>query len=62
MGRQFKAKSTEDRKVKPTRRVPAPELNRDNIKPRATGWTACPACRSESPSAMATCAHVADWV
>lgn len=56
----MKAKTT-DQKIKPVRRVPAPEVNRDNIKPLGTGWTSCPACRSAGPAAMTVCGHVAEW-
>jgi hypothetical protein len=58
--RQLKAKSTAE-KNKPVRRVPAPELNRDNIKAPGTGWKSCRPCRTAGPVAMATCGHVADW-
>jgi hypothetical protein len=56
----MKPKSAKE-KIKPVRRVPAPELNRDNIKARGYGWTSCRPCRDAGPTAMSTCAHVADW-
>jgi hypothetical protein len=59
--RQLKAKTTAEQKNKPVRRVPAPELNRDNIKRAGFGWTSCRPCRAEGPNAMSTCGHVADW-
>ncbi|HEX3612644.1 MAG TPA: hypothetical protein VHU88_13240 [Sporichthyaceae bacterium] len=60
MPRQLKAKTIGE-KTKPVRRVPAPEVNRANIKASGTGWTSCRPCREAGPGAMATCGHVADW-